>query len=328
MIYSRVSHVIQQEDFESAERILAGKVHRTPLISSGILGKRTNVHLHFKAETFQKTGSFKPRGSIHKLYHLAKEDAKTGVITISSGNHAQGFAYAASTWGMPARVVMPHTTPSNKVRAAKGYGAEVILTDGDLLETALAIQKEHHLTMVHPFDDPHIVAGHGTIGLEILEDLPNVDAVFVPVGGGGLISGVAAAVKLHKPHVKIVGVEPIGASAMGKSLHKGAVVHLNRMDTVAEGLAAPFVGELNLALAQKYVDELVLVSDDEILEALFLILESCKLLAEPAGAAGFAGLLFNKVKIPKGSEVVCILSGGNVDRNRLRGFLQSQGTAP
>ena len=317
--------MIQRGDFTSAQRTIAGRVHRTPLISSTILGKQNKVHLHFKVEAFQKTGSFKPRGSINKLHHLAKEDTKRGVISISSGNHAQGFAYAASICGISARVVMPDTTPPNKISAAKGYGAHVILTDGDLLDTALAIQKEHNLTMVHPFDDPHIVAGHGTIGMEILEDLPNVDAVFVPVGG--LISGVATAIKLHKPKVKIVGVEPIGASAMWKSVQQGAVVHLNRMDTIAEGLAAPFVGELNLALVQKYVDELVLVSDDEMVEALFLILESCKILTEPAGAAGFAALLFNKAKIPMGSEVVCILSGGNIDRMRLATFVQSQVTA-
>ena len=316
--------MIQRGELISAQRTIADQVHRTPLISSTLLGKRNNVHLHFKAETFQKTGSFKPRGSINKLYHLAKEKREKGVITISSGNHAQGFAYAASTWGIPAHVVMPHTTPPNKISAAKRYGAHVVLADGDLLETALAIQKEHALTMVHPFDDPHIVAGHGTIGLEIMEDLPNVDAVFVPVGGGGLISGVAAAIKLHKPKVKIVGVEPTGAAAMRQSLQQGVPVHLNKMDTIAEGLAAPFVGELNLALVQRYVDELVLVSDDEILEALFLILESCKILTEPAGAAGFAALLYNKAKIPMGSEVVCILSGGNIDRMRLRDFLQSQ----
>jgi len=153
-----------------------------------------------------------------------------------------------------------------------------------------------------------------------LEELPKVDAVFVPVGGGGLISGVATAIKLNKPKVKIVGVEPIGASTMWQSLQQGAVVRLNKKDTIAEGLAAPFVGKLNLALVKKYVDELVLVSDEEIVEALWMILESCKILTEPAGAAGFAALLFNKVKIPMGSEVVCILSGGNIDRVRLRSF--------
>ncbi len=212
---------------------------------------------------------------------------------------------------------MPHTTPPNKLDATRGYGAEVILTEGDLLTTCLGIKKERNLTMVHPFDDPHIVAGQGTIGLEILDDLPKVDAVFVPVGGGGLISGIATAIKLKKPAVKIVGVEPIGASTMYQSLQRKAVFHLNRMDTIAEALAAPFVGELNLALVQKYVDELVLVSDDEMIEALCLILEWCKILTEPAGAAGFAALLFKKANIPSGSEVVCLLSGGNIDRSRL-----------
>jgi threonine dehydratase len=312
--------MIQLGDFTRAQRIITGRIHRTPLIASATLGKQNKVHLYFKAEAFQKTGSFKPRGSINKLYHLATKDKKRGVITVSSGNHAQGFAFAASSFGMSATVVMSITTPPDKISAAKYYGAEVILTDGDPFETALEIQKEHNLTMVHPFDDPYIVAGHGTVGLEILEELPKVDAVFVPVGGGGLISGVATAIKLNKPKVKIVGVEPIGASTMWQSLQQGAVVRLNKMDTIAEGLAAPFVGGLNLALVKKYVDELVLVSDEEIVEALWMILESCKILTEPAGAAGFAALLFNKVKIPMGSEVVCILSGGNIDRLRLRSF--------
>ncbi len=313
--------MVKLGDITSAQRVIAGRVHRTPLVSSLALGRQTNTRLHFKAETFQKTGSFKPRGSINKLHHLTEGEKRRGAITISSGNHAQGFAYAASLFGISATVVMPHTTPTNKVSAARGYGAEVILTKGDLLTTWLEIQKERNLTMVHPFDDPHIVAGHGTIGLEILDDLPKVDAIFVPVGGGGLISGVAAAIKLKKPTVKIVGVEPIGASAMWQSLQRKAVVHLDRMETIAEALAAPFVGELNLALVQKYVDELVLVSDEEMIEALCLILEKCKILTEPAGAAGFAALLFKKAKVPSGAEVVCLLSGGNIALSRLGQFL-------
>jgi threonine dehydratase len=304
-------------DISSAQRMIAGRVHRTPLMSSVTLGRRIDAHLYFKAEVFQKTGSFKPRGAINKLHHLTEEERKKGVITISSGNHAQGVAYAASLFGTSATVVMPHTTPANKVDATRGYGAEVLLTEDDLLATCLKIQRKRKLTMVHPFDDPHVVAGQGTLGLEILDDLPNVDAVFVPIGGGGLISGIATAIKLKKPAVKIVGVEPSGACAMYQSLQRKAVFHLNRMDTVAEALAAPFVGELNLALVQKYVDELVLVSDDEIIEALCLILEWCKILTEPAGAAGFAALLFKKANIPSGSEIVCLLSGGNITRSRL-----------
>ena len=313
--------MIELGDVTGAQQIIAGRVHRTPLISSTILGKRTDTHLHFKVEVFQKTGSFKPRGAINKLHHLTEKERKKGVITISAGNLAQGLAYAASLLGNSATVVMPHTTPANKINATKSYGAEVVLTKGDLLATCLEVQKKRNLTFVHPFDDPHMVAGHGTIGLEILEDLPEVDVIFVPVGGGGLISGIATAIKLKKPAVKIVGVEPVGASAMWQSLQQRAVVHLDRTDTVADGLAAPFVGELNLASVQKYVNELVLVSDDEIIKALCLILERCKLLTEPAGAAGFAALLFEKAKIPSGSETVCVLSGGNIDLSRLGTFL-------
>lgn len=314
--------MIKLGDITDARQVIAGRVHRTPLMSSVTLGKRTNTRLYFKAEVFQKTGSFKPRGAINKLHHLTEEERERGVITISSGNQAQGLAYAASLFGIPATVVMPHTTPANKVNATKGYGAEVVLTEEALLPTCLEIQKKRNLTMVHPFDDPHVVAGQGTIGLEILDDLPEVDAVFVPVGGGGLISGIATAIKLSQPSVKIVGVEPIGASAMWQSLQRKAVVNLDRMDTIAEALAAPFVGELNLALVQKYVDELVLVSDDEMIEAMSLLLERCKVLAEPGGAAGFAALLFKKANIPSGSEVVCVLSGGNIDLSRLGHFLK------
>ena len=317
--------MLELEDIINAQRVIGGQVHRTPLMSSMTLGRRTNTRLHFKAEVFQKTGSFKPRGAINKLHHLTDEERRRGVITLSSGNHSQGLAYAASLFGIPATVVMPCTTPTGKVSATRSYGAEIVLTEDDLLAACLEIQKTRNSTMVHPFDDPHIVAGQGTIGLEILEDSPKVDAVFVPVGGGGLISGIATALKLKKPTVKVVGVEPFGVSAMWQSLQRKAVVHLDTIDTIAEGLAAPFTGELNLALVQKYVDELVLVSDDEIVEALCLILEYCKLLTEPAGAAGFAALLFKRANIPAGSEVVCLLSGGNIDRARLGNFFLKKG---
>jgi threonine dehydratase len=313
--------MIELGDIIDARQVISGRVHRTPLISSMTLGKLTDTHLHFKVEAFQKTGSFKPRGSLNKLYHLTEAERRRGVITVSSGNHAQGFAYAASLYGIPATVVMSHTAPPNKVNATRNYGAEVVLTEGDIFDTGLKIQKERNLTFVHPFDDPYIVAGHGTVGLEILEDLPQVDVVLVPVGGGGLISGVATAIKLNKPAVKVIGVEPIGASAMWQSLRRQAVVRLDKIDTIAEALAAPFVGELNLALAQKYVDEVVLVSDDEMIEALRLILERCKILAEPGAAASFAALLFQKTRVPSGAEVVCLLSGGNIDLTRLGKYL-------
>jgi len=313
--------MIELADITSARQIITGRVHRTPLLASTTLGQRTNTRLYFKAEVLQKTGSFKPRGAINKLHHLTEEERKRGVIGLSSGNHAQGLAYAASLCDTPATVVMPDTSPANKVAATRGYGAEVVLTADDIFTTCAKIQKERNLTMVHPFDDPYIIAGQGTIGLEILEDLPQADTVFVPIGGGGLIAGVATAIKLKKAAVKIVGVEPVGAAAMWQSLRQKKVVHLDKLDTIAEGLRSPITGELNLALAQKYVDEVVLVSDNEMIEAMCLLLEWGKILTEPSGAASFAALLFHKTSLPAGSTTVCLLSGGNIDRSRLGQFL-------
>ena len=309
-------------EFENARKNIASHLIKTPIISAPGLGERTNVELFFKAEMFQRTGSFKPRGSLNKLSHLTEEERAKGVITVSSGNHAQGLAYAARVFGIPATVVMRQDASQLKIAGSKAYGAEVILAEGNPFPACLQLQKERNLTFSHPFDDPHVIAGHGTLGLEILDERPDVDVVFVPIGGGGLISGVATAIKLKRPGVKVIGVEPVGASAMWQSLQRKAVVHLDKIETIAAGLSPPFVGELNLELVQRYVDEVVLVSDEELVEALWLILEHSKLLTEPSGAAGFAGLLFDKAKIPGGSEVVCVLSGGNVDRHDLRQLLE------
>jgi len=315
--------MIELKDILEAREAIAGKLHRTPMLSSGALGKETGTELYFKAELFQKTGSFKPRGALNRLQRLTDREKERGVITASSGNHAQGLAYAASMFSVPVTVVMPAATPGNKVQAAQGYGAEVILhgTVKDLLAKCLEVREARNLTIVHPFDDPFVVAGQGTLGLEVLEDLPEADFVFVPIGGGGLISGVATALKRQRPQVKVIGVEPVGAPTMHQSLRQGAPAHLEKIDTIAEGLAAPFVGQLNLEHVQKYVDDVVLVSDQELVEALRMILERCKVLAEPAGAAGFAALLFHKVSVPQGARVVCVLSGGNVDAEHLKQFL-------
>jgi len=313
--------MIELGDITTARKNIAGRVHRTPMIASTSLGKQFGVNLYFKAELFQKTGSFKPRGAINKVLSLAPEEKKRGVVTISSGNHAQGLAYATSLFKIPTTVVMPGYSFASKINAAKGFGAEVIITENNLLNAGLDIQRERNLVMVHPFDDPAIVAGQGTIGLEILEDVPDVDFVIVAVGGGGLISGIAAAVKMKRPEARIIGVEPEGAAAMWQSLRQNKAVHLESVDTIADGLAAPFAGEINFALVKKYVDELVLLSDDEFIEPICLILERTKLLTEPAGAASFAALFHNKLRIPQGSKVVCVLSGGNLDRERLAQFL-------
>ena len=314
-------NLIGQDDIHAAREVIAGRVHRTPVISSSYLGGQAGVQLYFKLELLQKTGSFKPRGVLNKLFHLSPEDKQKGVITLSAGNHAQALAWAATQSGISSTVVMPADAVRSKIEATRSYGGEVILTEGDLLETCLTIQKERGLTLVHPFDDPMIIAGQGTVGLEILEDVPEVDSVVVGVGGGGLISGIATALKAENSKVKVIGVEPKGASAMTQSLQRGEVVRLDRVDTVADGLAAPFAGQHTLAHVQAYVDDMVIVSDQEIVEAMVLILERCKVLAEPAAASTLAGLLSGRVSLPQGSTVVCVLSGGNIGRERLKALL-------
>jgi threonine dehydratase len=313
---------IKLDDVLTARKIIAGRVHRTPVASSTYLGERSGVRLYFKLELFQKTGSFKPRGVLNKLHHLGLPDKQKGVITLSAGNHAQALAWAARQENIRATVVMPATSLRSKVEATRGYGGEVVLAEGDLLATCLQIQKERNLTLVHPFDDLHIIAGQGTVGLEILEDVPEVDAVIVGVGGGGLISGIAAAIKANKPSVKIIGVEPEGAAAMTQSLQRGEPVHLDRVNTIADGLAAPFAGKHTLAHVQAYVDDMVIVSDQEIVEAMVLILERCKVVAEPAAVSTLTALLFGRINLPRNATVVCVLSGGNVDRERLKVLLQ------
>ena len=314
-------NLIEQEDIVAAREIIADWVHRTPVMGSSYLGEQIGVRLYFKLELFQKTGSFKPRGVLNKLHRLSPEDRQKGVITLSAGNHAQALAWAATQAGILSTVVMPAASVRSKVEATRAYGGEVVLVEGDLLEACLTLQKERGLTLVHPFDDLLIIAGQGTVGLEILEDVPKVDAVIVGIGGGGLISGIATALKAENPEIKVIGVEPEGASAMTQSLQRGEPVHLDRVDTVADGLAAPFAGRHTLAHVQARVDDVVIVRDQEIVEALGLILERCKVVAEPAAASTLAALLTAKVRFPRGSTVVCVLSGGNVDRERLKALL-------
>ena len=317
------ARLIGLDELRAARAAIAGRVHRTPTFTSATLGAMTNTDLYLKAELFQKTGSFKPRGALHKMLSLTDEDRVSGVITISAGNHAQGVAFAAHELGIRATVVMPEAAPRSKVDATRGYGAEVILHGEmkDLLPKALEIQGERGLTFVHPFDDPYIIAGQGTVGLEVLEDVPEPQIVIVPVGGGGLIAGVAAAVKLLSPTTRVIGVEPEGAPAMTLSLRDDAPAHLDSTNTIADGLAAPFAGDRNFAHVKAYVDEIVLLTDEEIVAGLRMLMERAKLQAEPAGAAAFAGLLSGKVRVPTGARVVCIVSGGNVDRSRLKDLL-------
>lgn len=318
-----MTELVQLADVLEARRVLSGRINRTPTLVSSSLGDQLGVKLFFKAEMFQKTGAFKIRGALNKIAHLTEEERNRGVITISAGNHAQGVAYAAKLSGISATVVMPEKAVQSKVDATRGYGAEVILhgEGKDLLPKMLEIQEERGLTFIPPFDDLHIIAGQGTSGLEILEDVPAPDYVIVPVGGGGSISGISAVIKSTNPQTKVIGVEPTGADVMHRSLEIGGPTKMDKMNTIADGLAAPFTGEHTVAHVQAFVDEMLLVTDEEIIQALRLLLERCKVLAEPSAAASFAALLSGKLTVPPGSQVVCFLSGGNVDRERLKSVL-------
>lgn len=313
--------VIGLAEATAAQQRIAGRLHWTPLMSARTLGEPAGVRLQLKAELFQRTGAFKVRGVFNRLLTLPAAELDRGLVSLSAGNHAAALAYGASTLGTHATVVMPVTAPTPKVQATEAYGGEVVLTDGNLLDVCHQIQHDRQLTLVHPFDDPAIIAGQATVGLEIMADCPDLDAVVVQVGGGGLISGVAAAVKGADPQVRVIGVEPRGADAMTRSLAAGRPVHLDRVDTIADGLAAPFAGEHTLRHVQAYVDDLVLVDDDEIAHALRLVMQRSKLAAEPAGVAGVAALLSGAVTVPAGATVVAVISGGNIDPQLLKRLL-------
>lgn len=302
---------------------IAGRIHRTPLLSSGALGRRTGASCFVKAEQLQKTGSFKVRGALNKVRRLSAEEKARGLIAVSAGNHAQGVAYAAAAWGTMCTVVMPEAAPHSKIAASREYGADVLLHGAlrDAFVLAEELRREHGYTFIHPYDDLDVIAGQGTLGLEIVEDLPDVDVIVVGVGGGGLVTGIAAAVKALRPAVRVIGVEPTGAACLDAALRAKRVVQLERVSTIADGLAASAAGEHVLEHALALVDEVVLVSDDEIVQGLTFLLERAKLLVEPAGAAATAALLAGKVRVPAGARVVTIASGGNVDLSRLRQIL-------
>jgi threonine dehydratase len=323
---------VTQAAVEAARERVRGRVHRTPLLSSRTLGERIGAGgpVWLKAENLQKTGSFKPRGALNQIEQLSAEEKARGVITVSAGNHAQGVAWAAAAAGVQATVVMAEAASPVKVAATRGYGAEVVLHGANNTEAFAEMERlsrERGLTLIHPFDAPAIIAGHGTVGLEILDDLPEFgqgagrDTVVVGIGGGGLISGIAIAIKSQRPGVRIIGVEPRAAAAMTESLRAGKVMPLARANTIADGLAAPFVGQRNLAIVQRLVDDVILLDDDAILDGLRFLLERAKLVAEPAGAAATAALLTGAVPVEPGATVVAIVSGGNVDRERLRAYL-------
>lgn len=311
---------IDLDAVRAARSRIGDRVHRTPVFSATLLGRSADVSLHLKCENLQKTGSFKPRGVLNRVLQLDQEERATGVVTVSAGNHAQALAWGARSAGVDAVVVMPEDAPRAKVEASRGYGAEVVLhgTVFDAFERAERLSEEEGYTFVHPFDQPEIIAGQGTAGLELMEDLPDLDAVVVPVGGGGLLAGIAVAVREQRPDVRVYGVEPQGADSMRRSLEAGEPVHLDEVDTIADGLGSPMAGDLTYPLIRRHVDDVVVVSDDEIAAGVGGLLTWTKLLAEPAGAAGVAALLAGRVPVDPGGRVAAVVSGGNVDLDALK----------
>ncbi|MBU93774.1 MAG: pyridoxal-5'-phosphate-dependent protein beta subunit [Chloroflexi bacterium] len=309
--------MINITDIQKAYSNISINIHRTPISTSTYLSQKFNSKIFFKQELFQKTGSFKIRGVLNKLSSLSSDQLKNGVISLSSGNHAQAVAYGSKIYNISSTIVMPTYSTKSKIEATKGYGAKVIITDEELITVVKEIQKETNATLIHPFDDDHIIAGQGTLGLEITEDMPEIDHIFTAIGGGGLISGICIAMKAHNPKIKIIGIEPEGADGMRQSLKKRKPVTLDSINTIADGLSAPFIGEKNFEIVQKHIDQLITVSDKEIIETMWLIFERTKLFVEPSAAAGLAPILFDKYKLPNNSKAMFILCGGNIDKEKL-----------
>lgn len=297
-----------------ASRVLKRVIRETDMILAPNIRKGTNIYL--KTENLQVTGSFKIRGSYFKISQLSDEEKANGVIACSAGNHAQGVALAAAENGIKSLICLPDGAPISKVEATKRYGAEVCMVKGvydDAYKKALELKEERSLCFIHPFDDPDVIAGQGTIGLEIMEQLPNADAVVVPIGGGGLIAGVAFTIKQINPNCKVYGVQAQGAPSMENSINDGQIETLSKVQTIADGIAVKTPGDITYDLVKRYVDGIVTVSDDEIALAILTLLEQQKLIAEGAGAVPVAAVLAGKIPDIDGKNVCCLISGGNID---------------
>ncbi len=309
--------------FEEARARMGARVYRTPLLTSRILSERTGFDVRLKAEMFQRGGSYKIRGPMNKFAYLTDEQKRRGVICSSAGNHAQGVALAAATYGIKAVVVMAENATKSKIDATRAYGAEVILHGtiwDEANEKAKQLVAERGYTYIHPFDDEQLIVGQGTLGLELYEDWPEVEVAVVPIGGGGLISGVTMALKSCNPRVRIVGVESSGAPAMTRSVREGRLITLDHVDCIIDGLRVKRVGDKTYDIVRQHVDELVTLPDEQIFDAVVWILSHVKVVPEGAAAAPVGALLQGLIKAPAGAKIACVLSGGNVNLEQLKGL--------
>jgi len=309
--------------FEEARARMGDAVYHTPLLTSRLLSERTGFDVRVKAEMFQRGGSYKIRGPMNKFAQLTDEQKRRGVICSSAGNHAQGVALAAARYGIKAVVCMAENATPSKIAATRAYGAEVVLHGtiwDEANEKARQLVEERGYTYIHPFDDEQLILGQGTVGLEIYQDWPEVELAIVPIGGGGLISGVSTALKACNPAIRVVGVESSGAPGMTRSVREGGLVTLDRVDCIIDGLRVKRVGTLNYEIVRQYVDDLVTLPDEQIFEAVVWIMSHLKVVPEGAAAAPVAALLQGLVTAPPKTRVVCVLSGGNVNLEQLQGL--------
>lgn len=308
--------MVSLADVRAARETIRDAVRQTPMLTASRMGAAAGINLWLKAELFQRTGAFKVRGVLNRIRTADPEELARGIITISSGNHAQATAWAAREAGVSATIVMAAHASQTKIEATRGYGAEVILIEGNIsraFEALGEIQRDRGLMLLQPFDDPDIIAGHGTIGLEIMEQVPDVDVIVCAVGGGGLLSGVSLAAKSINPDVRVYGVEPVGAAGMRHAWDAGEVVHLDEVHTFADGLAPPMVGKLNLEVTKQYADDIITLTEDEIATGLRDLMMYSKLYAEGAGAAATGALIRGRIPVQPGENVVSVVSGGNLD---------------
>jgi len=312
-------------DIRAARQRIGASIFLSPCAYTETLSRLTGCHLSLKLENLQMTGSFKDRGALNKILLLSDAQKAAGIIAASAGNHAQGVAHAAQRNGIRAVIVMPETTPLAKLRGTRELGAEIVLHGGGYDEAyakARELQEAHGYTFIHAFDDPDIIAGQGTIGLELLEQVPDLDLVVVPVGGGGLIAGIAIAIKAVRPQTRIIGVEAARLPSMKESLAAGHIVPLPPANTLADGIAVATVGKHTFPIVSRYVSDIVTVGEEEIANAIMVLLEREKTLAEGAGIVGLAALLHGKIEDSAGSRVVIIISGGNIDMNLLSRIIE------
>ena len=279
-----------------------------------------DLDIFFKLELMQKTGSFKSRGAINKVLQLSEEERSRGVVAISAGNHAQATSWACSQFGIKSKIIMPHTASQSKIDATESYGGEVILTKEKMMDTCQKLIDEENLSFVHPFDDPDILMGQGTVALEVINEIKNLDYAFVSIGGGGLIAGMACVLKQINPKIKIIGVEPINSNVMTNSIKSGKPEIFDTINnkTIADTLAAPFAGKITFEYVKEYVDEIINVSENEMIESLRMMIERLKIVPEPSASACFVPIVFNKLNVPSKSKCLVVVCGGNIDLKRIK----------